>query len=92
VGKPCATLVGQTTDRLCAVGLAMLNDTPVMVDTLDAKSALDGDANFTGEKKRISKVLVVDLVPLRLLMNITATVTDQCYSSRRNPLHRAQLH
>ncbi|KAI4748486.1 hypothetical protein E4T50_01234 [Aureobasidium sp. EXF-12298] len=48
---------GQPDSEDVDVGLAMLNDTPVMVDILDAKSALDSDANFTGEKKRISKLL-----------------------------------
>lgn len=65
VGKPCATLVEQPTNKLCAVGLAMLNDMPVMVDILDAKSALDSDANFTGERKRIFKVIVVEFIPVR---------------------------
>ncbi|KAH0292679.1 hypothetical protein M436DRAFT_49609 [Aureobasidium namibiae CBS 147.97] len=48
---------GQPESEDVDVGLAMLDDTPVMVDILDAKSAVDGDANFTGEKKRVSKLL-----------------------------------
>ncbi|KAI5250559.1 hypothetical protein E4T42_04974 [Aureobasidium subglaciale] len=39
------------------VGLAMLDNIPVAVNILDAKSALDSDADFTGEQKHISKLL-----------------------------------
>ena len=66
VRSPCATSLEHTTDRVCVVGLAMLTDTPVMVDILDAKSAVDSDANFTGEKKRVSKVNVVKSIPFPL--------------------------
>lgn len=52
------------TNEFCAVGLAMLNDIPVMVDVIDAKSALDTDANFTGEKKRITQVITVEAIPV----------------------------
>jgi hypothetical protein len=39
----------------------MLNGEPVLVDLLDAKSALDSDANFTGVKKRVSKVAAFEV-------------------------------
>lgn len=34
----------------------MANRIPVVVDILDAESALDSEASFTGEKKLISEV------------------------------------
>ena len=34
----------------------MLNKVPVIVDVLDVKSSLDGDASFTGEKRQILEV------------------------------------
>jgi len=57
VSSSCTELHGQTTDGNYVVGLAMLNGEPVIVDILDAKSALESDANFTGVKKRVSKLL-----------------------------------
>lgn len=66
VNGPCNIILEHATNEFCAVGLAMLNDTPVMVDIIDAKSALDSDADFTGEKKRITKVITVEAIPIRL--------------------------
>ncbi|KAI4850148.1 hypothetical protein E4T44_02917 [Aureobasidium sp. EXF-8845] len=48
---------GQPDSEDVDIGLAMLNGEPVTVDILDAKSALDNDANFTGIKKRVTKLL-----------------------------------
>ena len=92
VRSPCATFSERTTDKFRAVGLAMLDYTPVMVDILDSGSALDSDANFTGQKRRVAKVNAVESRPDHPLTNVAATVTDQCRSSRRNLLHWAQLH
>ncbi|KAI5244430.1 hypothetical protein E4T43_03736 [Aureobasidium subglaciale] len=48
---------GQPENEDLDVGLAMLDNIPVVVNLLDAKSALDSDADFTGEQKHISKLL-----------------------------------
>ena len=88
VSSSCTKLHGQTTDGNYVVGLAMLNGEPVTVDILDAKSALDSDANFTGVKKRVSKVCVPMSMSYDSLMSVAATVTDQCRASRRNLLYR----
>lgn len=84
VGSPYGTTFEHATNNFCAVGLAMLNDTPVMVDILDAKSALDSDANFTGEKKSVAKVTVVENILVRL------TDKHRSYCRRSVPLKPAQ--
>ncbi|KAG9525473.1 hypothetical protein KCU93_g5856, partial [Aureobasidium melanogenum] len=48
---------GQPASDEVDVGLAMANRIPVVVDILDAESALDSEASFTGEKKLISELL-----------------------------------
>jgi hypothetical protein len=58
----------------------MSNGTPVIVDVLDAKSALDSDANFTGVKKRISKVTVFDFMAFQF--------ADERYSYYRRSVLR----
>jgi hypothetical protein len=84
VSSSYTRLHGQTTDGDCIVGLAMLNGEPVTVDILDAKSALDSDANFTGGKKRVTKVFVFQSISYRF--------ADQCcsYFHRSVPCKPAQ--
>lgn len=84
VSSPYDTVFEHATNNSCAVGLAMLNDEPVVVDIIDANSALDSDANFTGEKKRVAKVIVVESMSVRLIDKYRS------YCRRSVPLKPAQ--
>jgi len=48
---------GEPVDPDLDVGIAMVEGKPILVKVLDASSALDSDARFTGEVKEAKRIL-----------------------------------